>query len=51
MKTELSEQKHIDDLDRLWVKQTELTALAERDAYLAGFKFGVRMMVEVLAET
>ena len=36
------------EIERAFDKQTELIALCERDAYLAGFKLGARMMIEVL---
>ena len=38
-------------IDQLTDKQTELIALSERDAYLEGFKFGVRMTTEIYADT
>ena len=38
------------EVDKVFDKQTELIALCERDAFIAGFKLGIRMMVEVLTE-
>ena len=38
------------DVDKAINKQTELIALCERDAFIAGYKLGIRMMVEVLSE-
>ena len=35
-------------IEKAFDKQSELTALYERDTYLAGFKLGIRMMAEVL---
>ena len=35
------------EIERAFNKQTELIALCERDAYLAGFTLGVRMMIEI----
>lgn len=35
------------EIERAFNKQTELIALCERDAYLAGFKLGARMMIEI----
>lgn len=35
------------EIERAFDKQTELIALCERDAYLAGFTLGVRMMIEI----
>lgn len=36
------------EIERVFEKQTELIALCERDAYLAGFKLGVRIMIDTL---
>ena len=38
-------------IDQLADKQTELIALSERDAYIEGFKLGVRMTTEIYADT
>jgi len=38
-------------IDQLADKQTELIALSERDAYLEGFKLGVKMAAEIYADT
>ena len=38
-------------IDQLADKQTELIALSERDAYIEGFKLGVRMATEIYADT
>lgn len=35
------------EIERAFDKQTELIALCERDAYLAGFKLGVKLMIEI----
>ena len=35
---------------RLAERQTELIALAERDAYLEGFKLGVKMATEIYTD-
>ena len=36
------------EIERVFEKQTELIALCERDAFIAGFKLGVRMMIETI---
>lgn len=36
------------EIERVFEKQTELIALCERDAFIAGFKLGVRIMTEIL---
>lgn len=36
------------EIERAFEKQTELIALCERDAFIAGFKLGVRMMIETI---
>lgn len=36
------------EIERAFEKQTELIALCERDAFIAGFKLGVRIMTEIL---
>ena len=38
-------------IEQLADKQTELIALSERDAYIEGFKLGVRMTTEIYADT
>ena len=38
-------------IDQLADKQTELIALSERDAYIEGFKLGVRMTTEIYEDT
>ena len=38
-------------IDQLADKQTELIALSERDAYIEGFKLGVRMTTEIFLDT
>ena len=38
-------------IEQLADKQTELIALSERDAYIEGFKLGVRMATEIYADT
>ena len=35
------------EVEQTFGKQTELIALCERDAYLAGFKLGVKLMIEI----
>ena len=44
-----SEQAQRDLLEELFRDRTTLTALSERDAYLEGFKVGVRFMLEILS--
>jgi len=43
--SEKDQQKEM--ITRLAERQTELIALAERDAYLEGFKLGVKMATEI----
>ena len=43
--SEKDQQKEM--ITRLAERQTELIALAERDAYLEGFKLGVKMSTEI----
>ena len=38
-------------INQLADKQTELIALSERDAYIEGFKLGVKMTTEIFADT
>lgn len=38
------------EVDKAFDKQTELIALCERDAFIAGFKLGVKMMMEILSK-
>lgn len=35
------------EIERVFNKQTELIALCERDAFIAGFKLGVKLMIEI----
>ena len=35
------------EVDKAFDKQTELIALCERDAFIAGFKLGVKLMIEI----
>ena len=37
-------------LDRLLNSQSSLIALTEKDAFLAGFKLGIKVMVEVFTD-
>ncbi len=48
LKAKMPDDTLRDEVEQAFGKQTELIALCERDAYLAGFKLGIRMMVEVL---
>lgn len=45
---ESQDPQQSEKVEKLWSKQTELIALCERDAYLAGFRLGVRMMIDIL---
>ena len=36
------------EIERVFDKQTELIALCERDAFIAGFKLGVNLMFDTL---
>ena len=36
------------EVDNAFDKQTELIALCKRDAFIAGFKLGVKVMIETL---
>lgn len=47
LKAKMTDDTLRDEVDQAFGKQTELIALCERDAYLAGFKLGVRMMIEI----
>ena len=46
--SEKEQQK--EKITRLAEKQTELIALAERDAYIEGFKLGVKMTTEIYTD-
>lgn len=35
------------EIEKAFDKQTELIALCERDAYLSGFRLGIKMMCEI----
>ena len=35
------------EIERAFNKQTELIALCERDAFIAGFKLGVKLMIAI----
>ncbi len=50
LKAKMPDDTLRDEVEQAFGKQTELIALCERDAYLAGFKLGIRMMVEVLTK-
>ena len=45
-----SEQAQRDLLEELFRDRTTLTALSERDAYIEGFKLGVKMTTEIYAD-
>ena len=47
----MEKDQQIEKIDKLAEKQTELIALSERDAYIKGFKLGVRMTPEIYAGT
>jgi len=36
------------EVNKAFDRQTELIALSERDAFIAGFKLGVKVMIETL---
>lgn len=36
------------EIERAFDKQTELIALCERDAFIAGFRLGVKIIIETL---
>ncbi len=48
LKSKVPDDTLRNEVEQAFGKQTELIALCERDAYLAGFKLGMRMMIEVL---
>ena len=48
LKAKMPDDTLRDEVEQVFGKQTELIALCERDAYLAGLKLGVRMTIEVL---
>lgn len=49
LKAKIPDDMLRDEVEQAFGKQTELIALCERDAYLAGFKLGIRMK-EVLTK-
>lgn len=48
LKTAMSDDFLRVEVDKAFDKQTEQIALCERDAFIAGFKLGVKLMVETL---
>ena len=46
----LEKDQQKEKLEQLAEKQTELIALAERDAYIEGFKLGVKMATEIYTD-
>ena len=47
----LEKDQQKEKLYQITDSQTELIALAERDAYIEGFKLGVKMITEIYADT
>ena len=47
LKGNISNNHQRTEIDKVFDKQTELIALSERDAFIAGFRLGVKMMCEI----
>ena len=47
LKGNISDDHQRTEIDKVFDKQTELIALSERDAYLSGFRLGIKMMCEI----
>ena len=47
LKGNISDDHQRTEIDKVFEKQTELIALCERDAFLAGFRLGIKMMCEI----
>ena len=46
----LEKDQQKEKISRLAEKQTELIALSERDAYIEGFKLGVKLAIEIYTD-
>lgn len=46
----LEKDQQKEKMEKLADRQTELIALAERDAYIEGFKLGMKMTTEIYTE-
>ena len=51
LKTLLTDERQREILEQIDNCQLSLIALSERDAYLEGFKLGVKMTTEIYADT
>lgn len=51
LKVHLTDEQQKEKLERINSCQLSLIALSERDAYLEGFKLGVKMTTEIYADT
>lgn len=51
MKTLLTTEQQKEKLEQIDACHLSLIALSERDAYIEGFKLGVRMTTEIFADT
>ena len=49
LQTSISDREQKELLEKLINGHSELTALTDKDAFLAGFKFGAKVMMEILA--
>ena len=47
LKTTMPDESLCAEVDKAFDKQTELIALCERDAFIAGFKLGVKLMIAI----
>ena len=47
LKNAVSDDQQRAEIENAFDKQTELIALCERDAYLSGFRLGIKMMCEI----
>ena len=51
LKNLLTTDQQKEEIEQIDVCQLSLLALSERDAYIEGFKLGVRMTTEIFADT
>ena len=51
LKNLLTDEQQKEKMEQIDSCQLSLTALSERDAYIEGFKLGVRMTTEIYADT
>ena len=51
LKVHLTDEQQKEKLERINSCQLSLIALSERDAYIEGFKLGVKMTTEIFADT